>query len=110
MTTPNFEAKVYSVNTADRINHMNEMTIKQNKIAQLGGAGTVTVPQYPTTGLPAGPNNANHQIVGMAEKQMQASALGGYNHCVGQPKGTCGGSRRRRRRRSRRSRKYKVKH
>jgi len=109
--TPKFEARVYSVSTGDRIAHMSKMRHEQNNLAngQLGGAGSVTVPQFQISGMPAGPDNANTHIKGMAAGQMRSNSIGTYNNCVGLPKGgTCGGSRRRRR--SRRSRKYKVKH
>ena len=96
-----------------QVDHINEVRYAQNKLAKSGGAA-VTVPQFQQAGLKtgAGPNEA---IQGMAAKQMQANAQGGYNHCVGQAAGSCGnitkGGRRRTRRRSRknRSRKKKVK-
>lgn len=107
---PTFEAKVTGVTTAGRIAHMNDMRVAQNNLANgKRGGGSVPVPQFQTSGLPAGPS-ANDHIKGMAQQHLQSSALGQYNNCVGKPAGSCGGSRRRRRsRRSRRSRKYKVK-
>ena len=112
--TLKFEAKTYGISAGQRIQQMNAGRVEQNKIAnghingQKGGA-TTTVPQFPQSGAPAGPTDANTTIKGMAAGHLKSDALSQYNHCVGQPKGgTCGGSRRRRR--SRRSRKYKVKH
>ena len=104
-----FAAQTAGVTPSMQIAHMNAGRVAQNKLAQQGGA--VTVPQFQQAGLKtgAGPNEA---IQGMAEKQLQANAQGGYNHCVGQSAGTCGNMTkggRRRRSRKRRSRKKKVK-
>ena len=98
-----FEAKTYGISTGDRIHQMNQQRAMQDKLLK---GGATTVPQFQQTGIPAGPTNANTHITGMAKSQLTANAQSQYNNCVGQPKGTCGGSRRRRRR----SRKYKVKH
>ena len=110
-----FEAKTTGLTTADQVNFLRNSRNAQNDLANGKRGGAVTVPQFATTGPSAGPN-ANAAIQGMAGKQLQANAQGGYNHCVGQAAGTCGnantgGTRRRlRKRRSRkRSRKKKVK-
>ena len=108
-----FQFKSAGVTTQMQVQHMNAGRVAQNNLAKSGGAA-VPVPQFQQSGLKtgAGPNEA---IQGMAAKQMQANAQGGYNHCVGQSAETCGnitkGGRRRTRRRSRknRSRKKKVK-
>jgi len=110
--TLKFEAKTYGISAGDRIAQMNAGRAAQNRMLK-GGAAT-TVPQFPQSGMAAGPTDANTTIKGMAAGHLKSDSLSQYNHCVGQPKGgTCGGSRRRggsRRGRSRRSRKYKVKH
>jgi|UniRef100_A0A6C0AIK9 hypothetical protein len=105
-----FEAKLTGITTADQVNFLRNSRNAQNDLAKRGGA--VTVPQFGSSGPSAGPN-ANAAIQGLAGKQLQANAQGGYNHCVGQAAGTCGnantGGTRKRKKRSRRSRKKKVK-
>jgi len=107
-----FEAKTTGLTAGMQIKNMNESRNAQNTLANGGKrGGAVTVPQFGSSGLSAGPD-ANAAIQGMAGKQLQANALGGYNHCIGQAAGTCGnantgGTRRRKKRK--RSRKKKVK-
>jgi hypothetical protein len=107
-----FEAKTTGLTAGMQINDMKNTRVAQNNLANGKRGGAVTVPQFATTGPSAGPN-ANSAIQGMAGKQLQANALGGYNHCIGQAAGTCGnantGGTRKRKKRSRRSRKKKVK-
>ena len=107
-----FAAQTAGVTTKDQIDYMAKMRAGQNKLAQQGGAA-VTVPQFGSSGPSVGPG-PDQAIQGMAAKQLQANAQGGYNHCVGQSAGTCGnitkgGRRTRRRSRKKRSRKKKVK-
>ena len=106
-----FEAKTTGLTAGMQIKYMNDSRNAQNDLANGKRGGAVTVPQFATTGPSAGPN-ANAAIQGMAGKQLQANAQGGYNHCVGQAAGTCGNANTggtRRRLRKRRSRKKKVK-
>ena len=113
-----FEAKTTGLTTSSQVDHMNKMRVEQNNLAKSGGAA-VTVPQFGSTGLSAGPG-PDQAIQGMAGKQLQANAQGGYNHCIGQSASTCGnmgntgGGRTRKRLRKRKrtrkkSRKKKVK-
>jgi hypothetical protein len=107
-----FEAKTTGLTTSAQIKHINDMRVAQNNLTKSGGAA-VTVPQFGSSGLSAGPG-PYEAIQGMAGKQMQANAQGGYNHCIGQPAGACGdmgnkGGSRRRKRSRKRSRKKKVK-
>jgi hypothetical protein len=107
-----FDAKTTGVTTRDQIDYMNKVRMSQNALAKTGGAA-VTIPQFQQAGLRIGPG-PNEAIQGMAGKQLQANAQGGYNHCIGQPAGSCGnitkgGRRTRRRSRKNRSRKKKVK-
>ena len=107
-----FTAQTAGVTTEMQVKHMNATRAAQNSLAKSGGAA-VTVPQFPQSGLKTGPG-PNDAIQGMAGKQLQANAQGGYNHCVGQPAGACGnitkgGRRTRKRSRKNRSRKKKVK-
>jgi hypothetical protein len=106
-----FEAKLTGITTADQVNFLRNSRNAQNDLANGKRGGAVTVPQFGSSGPSAGPD-ANAAIQGMAGKQLQANALGGYNHCIGQAAGTCGNANTggtRRRKRSRRSRKKKVK-
>ncbi len=108
-----FEAKITGLTVNDQVNYMRNSRNAQNDLANGKRGGAVTVPQFGSSGPSAGPN-ANAAIQGMAGKQLQANAQGGYNHCVGQSAGTCGninkgGTRLRRRSRRKRSRKKKVK-
>lgn len=105
-----FAAQTAGVTTSMQIKHMNAGRVAQNQLAQQGGT-SVSVPQFQQAGLKTGPG-PNDAIQGMAGKQLQANAQGGYNHCVGQSAGTCGNMTkggRRRRSRKKRSRKKKVK-
>jgi hypothetical protein len=108
-----FQAKTTGITAGAQIDNMNKMRTAQNNM--LKGGAAVTVPQFGSSGLSAGPG-PDQAIQGMAGKQLQANAQGAYNHCIGQSAGTCvstnqGGSRRsRKRKRSRkRSRQKKVK-
>ena len=107
---PVFAATITATSTRDQINNMNAGRMRQNELAKSGGG--VTVPQFQTSGLSAGPN-ANTHIAGMASQQLQANAQNEYAGCVGKPAGSScnkGGRRRSRRRtRRRRSRQHKVK-
>lgn len=101
-----FEAKTTGLTTKDQVNYMSNTRNQQNTLAKSGGA--VTVPQFSSSGPSAGPG-ANSAIQGLAGKQLQANAQGGYNHCVGQSASTCGNMTKGGRRSRKRSRKKKVK-
>jgi hypothetical protein len=108
-----FEAKTAGLTSKQVVNHIAAGRVAQNNLAKSGGA--VTVPQFATSGPPAGPG-PNEAIKGMAAGQLQSNAQGQYNSCIGQPASACTGktggrrTRKRRRRRRTRSRKQKVKH
>ncbi len=110
MVNPVFEAKITGVTVGQQISEMNASRIRQNELAKSGG-GSVTVPQFQTSGLSAG-TGPNANISALAQQHLQLKAQGQYNNCVGKDANTCtGGSRKRKRKsRRRRSRKYKVKY
>jgi hypothetical protein len=103
-----FDAKVTNVTTQQQIGAFNQRQELQNKLAQSGGAGTVTVPQFRESGLSAG-QGANSNIVKLADSQLKADTLNANNKCIGAP-APCGGSRKKRTKRSqKKSRKSKMK-
>ena len=101
-----FDAKVTNVTTQQQIGAFNQRQELQNKLAQSGGAGTVTVPQFRESGLSAG-QGANSNIVKLADSQLKADTLNANNKCIGAA-APCGGSRRRKKK-SKKSRKSKMK-
>lgn len=108
-----FEAKTTGIGASEQVNHMAKMRTAQNDLVNPKKGGAVSVPQFGHTGPSAGPG-PDQAIQGMAGKQLQANAQGGYNHCIGVPASSCGnmgnkGGSRKRKRSRKRSRKKKVK-
>lgn len=101
-----FDAKVTNLTTQQQVNTFNQKQVEQNKLAQLGGADQVSVPQFRESGPSAG-EGPNSNIVKLANSQLKADTLNANNKCIGAP-APCGGSRKTRRRRKM-SRKNKMK-
>jgi len=87
-----FEAKTTGTTTTEIVAQQQAMRVKQNNLANSGGAPTV--PQFRQSG-PSGGEDPNALIKSMADKQVQQDENNKFNRCSGSPQGsgTCGGSR-----------------
>ena len=109
-----FSAQTTGISTKDQVAYMSNQRQIQNNLAKSGGANSVTLPQFSSSGLSAGPDT-NDAITGMANHQLNLDANNQYTSCIDEPASSCpgtvlGGRRTRRTRRTRtRTRRYKSK-
>ncbi len=105
--TRTFEAKTTGVTTKDIVEQQHEMRVKQNNLANSGGAPTV--PQFRQAGPQTG-EDPNALIKSMADKQVQMDEDSKYNNCTGSPKGqgACGGSRKKKMGNQKKNNKKKI--